>query len=76
MPVRFLIYIAITALTRELIGSISIEHQADIRIIMLTGGILLLAIAALVLRYGSYRYPSVPTDRSPLAPGGRESDDG
>lgn len=76
MPVRFLIYIAITALTRELIGSISIEHHADIRIILLTGGILLLAIAALVLRYGSYRYPSIPTDRSPLAGGERDPGDG
>lgn len=76
MPVRFLIYIAITALTRELIGSISIEHRADMRIILLTGGILLLALAVLVLRYGSYRYPSIPTDRAALAEDGGVPHDG
>jgi phosphate starvation-inducible membrane PsiE len=67
MPVRFLIYIAITALTRALIESISIEHQADIRIILLTGGILLLALAVLALRYGSYRFPSDGADRAAVA---------
>ena len=58
MPVRFLVYVAITALTRLLIGMINIEHVPDIRIIIITGGILLLAVGALVLRLGSHKYPS------------------
>ena len=59
MPVRFLIYIAMTALTRMLIGFISIEHRPDLGILYVTGAILLLAIAVLVLRYGSHHFPSL-----------------
>jgi len=66
MPVRFLIYVALTALTRLLIGMVNIEHieiQAAINtphlgLIVVTSGILLLAIAVLILRYASYTYPS------------------
>ncbi len=61
MPVRFLIYVAITALTRLLIGMVNIEHDPDIRIVIVTGAILLLAIGVLVLRIGSYKYPSQTT---------------
>ena len=58
MPVRFLIYVAMTALTRLLISMVNVEHIPDIRIIIVTGGILILALCVLVLRIGSYRYPS------------------
>lgn len=58
MPVRFLIYIAITALTRLLIGDIQHSHKPDIGQLIICGGILLLAIATLVVRYGSSKYPS------------------
>lgn len=59
MPVRFLIYVAITALTRMLIGVINVEgHRPDLAIIIISGGILMLAVAVLVIRYGSSRYPS------------------
>ncbi len=58
MPVRFLIYIAITALTRLLIGDIQHTHKPDIGQLIVCGGILLLAAATLIVRYGSYRYPS------------------
>ena len=58
MPVRFLIYVSITALTRLLIGDIQAHHQADLGIIYITGSILLLALANLVVRYGSSKYPS------------------
>lgn len=60
MPVRFLIYVAITALTRLLIGDIQAHHRPDWGIVMVAGAILLLALANLVVRYGSARYPSVP----------------
>lgn len=55
MPVRFLIYVAITALTRLMVEIISLTHEANLTVIMISGAILLLAIAELVLRYGSTR---------------------
>jgi phosphate starvation-inducible membrane PsiE len=59
MPVRFLIYVAITALTRLLIGDIQTHHKLDWGVLIVCGGILLLALANLVVRYGSARFPSV-----------------
>ncbi len=59
MPVRFLIYVAITALTRLLLELVFDWHNtAYINIIIVCGGILLLAISILVLRYASHYYPS------------------
>ena len=58
MPVRFLVYVAITALTRLLIGMINVNHVPDMKIIIVTGAILILAASALILRMGSYNYPS------------------
>lgn len=58
MPVRFLIYVAITALTRMLIGDIQANHEPDQGILYITAAILLLAVATLVIRYGSYKFPS------------------
>ncbi len=63
MPVRFLIYIAITALTRLLISHASVEHKADLAILIIAGGILVLAFAVLVLRFGSSRFPSVTVQK-------------
>ena len=62
MPVRFLIYVGITALTRLLVGDIATHHQLGWGIVMVSGAILLLAIANLVVRYGSARYPSATAD--------------
>jgi len=61
MPVRFLIYVAMTALTRLLFGFINVEHETDIRILIVSGAILLLALAVLVIRYGSNRFPTSGT---------------
>ncbi len=58
MPVRFLIYVAMTALTRLMLGIISVEHHTDMRIVIIAGAILLLAFAVLIVRFGSNRYPS------------------
>lgn len=58
MPVRFLVYVAITALTRMLIGDIQADHEPDLGILYISGSILLLAIANLVIRYGSSKFPS------------------
>lgn len=66
MPVRFLIYVAITALTRILIADIQIEHKWDVSVVYLAGSILLLAVANLVIRYGSARYPSSGADKEKI----------
>jgi phosphate starvation-inducible membrane PsiE len=60
MPVRFLIYVAITALTRLLLEDIQAQQHkaADWGILMVAGAILLLALANLVVRYASARFPS------------------
>jgi len=58
MPVRFLIYVAITALTRLLLEDIQMQHKPDQGILIIAGAILLLALANLVVRYGSARFPS------------------
>lgn len=63
MPVRFLIYIAITALTRLLISTIQHEHKADMGLVIVTGSILVLAFAILVVRFASWTYPSVIRDK-------------
>jgi len=61
MPVRFLVYVAITALTRELITIANYQDKTDaIYIVMISGGILLLTFAVLTLRFGSYKYPTSP----------------
>lgn len=67
MPVRFLLYVALTALTRLLIGMVKLEHAElidaiqtpHLGLLVVTGCILLLALAVLTLRYASYKYPSV-----------------
>jgi|TARA_B000000532_G_C18656861_1_gene315021 phosphate starvation-inducible membrane PsiE len=63
MPVRFLIYVAITALTRMLLEYLNNWHNSDSAnfhydILIICGGIVLLAISILVLRYSSFNYPS------------------
>src|SRR6187402_1848849 len=64
MPVRFLIYVAMTALTRMLISDVSAHHRPDMGAILVSAAILLLAIATLVIRYGSFKFPSGQSDSS------------
>jgi phosphate starvation-inducible membrane PsiE len=63
MPVRFLIYVGITALTRLLVGDIAAHHRLDWGLLVVPAAILLLALANLVVRYGSARFPSTSADR-------------
>jgi len=58
MPVRFLIYVAMTALTRLLISDVQSHHAPDMGIVLVAGAILLLAFATLVIRYASSKFPS------------------
>jgi protein PsiE len=65
LPVRYLIYIAITALARTLVEIVGAEHRTGIDVLTVTAAILLLAISALILMFGSYKFPSSdvpPTD--------------
>jgi len=54
LPVRYLIYIAVTALTRVL--AIDIKTMSDMHLLSLTGAILILCLSVLVLRIGSTRF--------------------
>lgn len=58
LPVRYLIYIAITALGRVLIEIVSAEHRTGMDILVVAAAILLLSVSVLILRYGSYSFPS------------------
>ena len=65
MPVRFLIYVGITALTRLLVGDIAAHHKLDWGIVVVPVAILLLALSNLVVRYGSARFPSAASSDRP-----------
>ena len=69
IPVRFLIYVCITAMTRMLVGSTDVANKADYELLILSGAILLLAVAGLVVRYASFRFQSVaePPDTMSVA---------
>ena len=62
MPVRFLVYVAMTALTRLLISDVQAHHSQSAGILLVPGAILLLALATLVIRYGSSKFPASQTD--------------
>ena len=65
MPVRFLIYVAMTALTRMMISDIQAHHNPEMKILYIPGAILVLALATLVIRYGSAKFPSDKSTNSP-----------
>jgi len=64
MPVRFLIYVAITALTRHLVSYVNIQHKPETDLLVTAGAIFILAISVLALRYASFKFPSEPTATS------------
>ena len=57
MPVRFLIYVAITAVTRLIIDLVN-KHEANMEILLLGTTILILALANALVRYASNKFPS------------------
>lgn len=60
LPVRFLIYLAMTALTRFL--TIDIKDLTNEQILTVTGAILVLALAALALDFSNARFRSADED--------------
>jgi protein PsiE len=58
MPVRFLLYVGITALTRHMIGFVQHQEAPDSGVLILAGATLILALAVFVIRFTSNRYPS------------------
>ncbi len=58
MPVRFLIYVAMTALTRLMISDISHHNEPGISMLYVSGAILLLALSILVIGYYNTRFPA------------------
>jgi len=58
MPVRFLVYVAITAVTRHMIGALNHVKGLGLELLVSAGTLLLLAVALLAIRYASYNYPS------------------
>ena len=51
MPIRFLLYVAITALTRMIVGEIQVNDEPNIPILYASAAILLLAISNFIIRF-------------------------
>ena len=61
MPVRFLIYVAITAVTRLIIDLVN-KHEANMEILLLGVTILILAVSNALVRYASNKFPSIQNE--------------
>jgi phosphate starvation-inducible membrane PsiE len=57
LPVRYLLYIAITVLARVLIEIVSAEHRTGLDILIVAGAILVLSLAVLILGFGTHKFP-------------------
>lgn len=62
MPVRFLLYIAITALTRHMVDIMSHIPININEMLAVAGSTFVIAISVLVIRYTSSKYPSDKKD--------------
>jgi phosphate starvation-inducible membrane PsiE len=58
MPVRFLLYIAITALTRHMVDIMSHLPINTNEMMAVAGSTFVIAVSVLIVRYTSARYPS------------------
>ena len=58
MPVRFLLYIAITALTRHMVDIMSHMPINIMEMLAVGGTIFVIALSIFIIRYTSTRYPS------------------
>lgn len=62
MPVRFLLYIAITALTRHMVDIMSHLPININEMLAVAGSILIIAFCVLIVRLTSFKYPSDKKD--------------
>jgi len=62
MPVRFLLYIAITALTRHMVDIMSHVPINVIEMLSVAGSTLLVSISVFIVRYTSSKFPSSKQD--------------
>jgi phosphate starvation-inducible membrane PsiE len=62
MPVRFLLYIAITALTRHMIDVMSHSPINVTEMVAVAGSTFIIAISVLIVRFTSARFPSDKKD--------------
>jgi phosphate starvation-inducible membrane PsiE len=62
MPVRFLLYIAITALTRHMVDIMSHAPIDIYEMLAVAGSTLAIAASVLIVRYTSSRFPSDKKD--------------
>jgi len=53
LPVQFLLYVAITVMTRSLASSLNIKDMTNERLLTIAGATLILAVASFVLRYSA-----------------------
>ncbi|KPK59416.1 MAG: hypothetical protein AMJ59_11195 [Gammaproteobacteria bacterium SG8_31] len=65
LPVEFLLYIAITVITRSLV---EVEQLEDARVLVVTGSVLVLSLAVVLLRFGAFRF------RTDTVEGAKETD--
>ena len=63
LPVQFLIYVAITVMTRSLASTLNVSEMEDIRLLSITGATLLLSFSVLILRYASWKFPPFVSHR-------------
>jgi len=62
LPVRYLIYIAITALTKLIVHFTTTFHEPVHDVLLAAGAIVLLSFAVMILRYGSHSFPSIKSE--------------
>jgi len=62
MPVRFLLYIAITALTRHMIDIMSHRPVDIVEMLALSAATFITSISVLIIRFTSHRYPADKKD--------------
>ena len=62
MPVRFLLYIAITALTRHMVDIMSHQPINIVEMLAVAGSTFVIAVSVLVIRFTSARFPSDKRD--------------
>ena len=62
MPVRFLVYIAITAITRHMVDLVVTGHDIMWEMLVMGASTLILALSVFVIRMASSKFPSNKTD--------------